>query len=48
MPPVGEVLSVACVGFPMEATGSCVLVGGAGSCVLGGQGHVGWCVLGCL
>ena len=30
----------------MEGTGACVLLGGAGSCLSGGQGHVWWCVLG--
>ena len=51
LPPVGEVGSVACVGFlvwGMGGTGACVLDGGAGSCPCGGQGHVWWCVLGCL
>ena len=48
LPPVGKVGSVACVGFLVEGTGACVLVGGAGSCLSGGQGHVWWCVLGCL
>ena len=45
---MGEVGSVGCVGFLMEGTGACVLVGGAGSCPSGGQGHVQWCVLACL
>ena len=45
---MGEVGSMACVGFVVEGTGGCVLVGGAGSCVSGGQGHVRWCVLRCL
>ena len=40
--------SVACVGFLVEGTSACVLVGGAGSCLSGGQGCVHWCVLGCL
>ena len=48
LPPVGKVGSVACVGFLVEGTGACGLVGGAGSCLSGGQGHVWWCVLGCL
>ena len=48
LPPVGEVGSVACVGFLVEGTCACVLVGGAGSCLSGGQGHVQWCALGCL
>ena len=46
--PVGEVGSVACVGFLVEGTDAAVLVGGTGSCLPGGQGHVQWCVLGCL
>ena len=33
--PVVEVGSVACVGFLVEGTGACVLVGGAGSCLMG-------------
>ena len=45
---VGKVGSVACVGFQVEVTGACVLVGGSGSCLSGGQGHFQWCVLGCL
>ena len=32
-----EVGSVACVGFLVEGTGACVLVGGTGSCLSGGQ-----------
>ena len=36
LPPVGEVGSVACVGFLVEVIGACVLVGGAGSCLSGG------------
>ena len=48
LPPVGEVGLVACVGFLVEETGACDLVCGAGSCLSGGQGHVLWCVLGCL
>ena len=44
---MAKVGSVGCVGFLVEATGACVLVGGAGSCLSGGQGHVWWCVLGC-
>ena len=35
-----EVGSVACVVFLVEGTGACVLVGWAGSCLSGGQGHV--------
>ena len=30
---MGKVGSVACVGFPVEGTGACVLVGEAGSCL---------------
>ena len=45
---MGEVGLVACVGFLMEGTCACVLVGGAGSCLSGGPGHVWWCVLGYL
>ena len=45
---MGEVGSVAHVGFLVEGTGTCVLVGGAGSCLSGGQGHVHWCVSECL
>ena len=37
LPPVGEVGSVACVGLLVEGTGACVLVGGAGSCLSGGE-----------
>ena len=37
LPPVGEVGSVACVGFLVEGTGACVLVGGAVSCPSGGR-----------
>ena len=48
LPPVGEVRSVACVGFLVEGTGACVLAGGAVSCPSVGQGHVRWCVLECL
>ena len=48
LPPVGEVGSVTFVGFFVEGTGACVLVDGAASCLSGGQGHVQWCVLGCL
>ena len=29
-----------CVGFLVEGTGACVLVGGAGSCLSGGQGCI--------
>ena len=43
---MGEVGSVCCVGFLVEGTGACVLVGGPGSS--GGQGCVWWCVLACL
>ena len=48
LPSVGEVGSVACVGFLVEGTGSCVLGGGTGSSLPGGQDHIRWCVLGCL
>ena len=48
LPPVGEVGSVACVGFLLERTRACVLVGGAGACLFGVQGHVRWHVFGCL
>ena len=48
LPPVGKVGSVACVSFLVEGIGACVLVGGAGSCLSGGQCCVQWCVLGCL
>ena len=43
LPAVGEFGSVACVGFLVDGTGACVLVGGPGSCLSGGQGHVWWC-----
>ena len=33
---MGKVGSVGCVGFLVEGTGACVLVGGAGSCLSGG------------
>ena len=36
LPPVGKVGSVACVGFLVEGSGACVLIGGAGSCLSGG------------
>ena len=45
---MGKVCSVGCVGFLVEMTGACVLADEAGSCFSGGQGHVQWCVLGCL
>ena len=45
---MGKAVSVACVGFLREGTGACVLVGGAGFCLSGGQGCIQWCVLGCL
>ena len=45
---MGEVVSVACVGFLVERTCASVLVGEDASCLSGGQGHVPWCVLGCL
>ena len=35
---MGEVGSLACVGFMVEGTDACVLVGGARSCLSGGQG----------
>ena len=46
--PVGEVGSVACVGFLVEGTGACVLVDEAGSFLSGGHVHIWWCILGCL
>ena len=45
---MGKVGSVACVGFLVEGTGACVLVGRAGTHLSGGQGCFPWCVLGCL
>ena len=48
LPPVGKVGSVGSVGFLEEGTGACVLLNEAGPCLSGGQGHVQWCVLGCL
>ena len=45
---MGKVGSVGCVGFLVEGTGACVLVDESGSCFSGGQGHVQWCILGCL
>ena len=48
LPPVGKVGSLGCVGFLVEGTGACVLVDEAGSCLSGGQDHIGLCVLGCL
>ena len=48
LPPVGEVGSVACVGFLVAGIGACVLVYGAGSCPSSGQGCVQWCVFQCL
>ena len=45
---MGEAGSVDCVSFLVEGTNACVLVGGAGCYVSGGQGHVRWCVFGCL
>ena len=41
---MGKVGSVSCVGFMVEGTGACVLVGGARSCLSGGQDHVQWYV----
>ena len=46
LPLVSKVVSLACVGFLVEGTGAFVLVGGAGSCLSGGQGRICWCVLG--
>ena len=46
--PVAKVGSVDCVGFLVEGTSACVLVGEAGSCLSGGHVHVWWCVLGFL
>ena len=37
---VGEVGPGACAGFLVGWTGACPLVGGAGSCPSGEQGHV--------
>ena len=45
---MGEVGSLGCVSFLLEGTGACVLVGGAGSCLSGGQGRIWWCALGYL
>ena len=45
LPPVGEVGSVACVGFLVKGTDACVLVGEAGYCLSGGKtksGGVFW------
>ena len=39
---MGEVCSVACVGLLVEGTGACVLMGGAGSGLSGGQSHIRW------
>ena len=46
--PVGNIGSEGCVGFLVEGTCACVLVGGAGSCLYVRQGNVQWCALGCL
>ena len=43
---MAKVGSVGFVGFLVEGTGACVLVGGAGSCLSAGQGCVWWCFLG--
>ena len=40
LPPRGEIGPGACVGFLVGGTGACALVGGAWSCLSGGQGHV--------
>ena len=48
LPSVGKVGSVGCVGFLVEGTGACVLVGEAGSCLSRGQDRIWWCVLRCL
>ena len=40
LPLVGEVGSVACAGLLVEGTSACVLVGGDGSCLSGGQCHI--------
>ena len=45
---MAKVGSVVCVGFLVEGTGACVLVGEAVSCLSGGQGCIQCCVLGCL
>ena len=47
-PLVGEVCPGACARFLLGGTGACPLVGRAGSCPSGGQGHVKECVFGCL
>ena len=46
--PVAKVGSLGCVGFLVEETSACVLVGEAGFCLSGGQDHVQWCVFRCL
>ena len=43
---MAKVCSVGCVGFLVEATGACVLVDEAGSCLSGGQDRIQWCVWG--
>ena len=45
---MAKVGSVGCVGFLVEETGACVLVGKAGPRLYGGQDRVQWCVLGSL
>ena len=47
-PLVGEVGPGACVSFLVGGTGACTLVGGAESFSSDEQGHIRWCVLGCL
>ena len=46
--PGGVVGPVSCVGFLMAGTGDYVLVDGTESFPSDEQGHVRWCVLGCL
>ena len=38
---MGKVGLLACVGFLVEGTGACVLLGGAASCLSGGQAAFG-------
>ena len=41
---MAKVGSVGYVGFLVEGSSACVLVGEAGSCLSGGQDRVRWCV----
>ena len=43
---MGDVGSVACVGFLVDGSGACALLGGAGSFPSGGQGHISGVFLG--